>query len=207
MFVDLDLPEPLSASSSPHHRHAMAAIDSAISGEDVEVVLNRLSARLDARDAQRRTAEAEADRAAARRTPAAALPGPISAPQAPVPATPKPTLPADRGAAIDALVLPGTEHLAATLKADTTITIEAASQQILAAYKRARGLGVTVASSPVATVPQAPEGWRTEFAASAELRSEFDSAETYANWRAAQASGRVRILAPSPGPISSGGSR
>jgi len=44
------------------------------------------------------------------------------------------------------------------------------------------------------TFPATPEGWRAEFAASADLQAEFPSADRYANYMAGVASGRIRIV-------------
>lgn len=52
-----------------------------------------------------------------------------------------------------------------------------------------------------AAVPQTAEGWKAEFAASAELQRDFESDVHYASWKAGQASGRVRIFGGSSGVI------
>jgi hypothetical protein len=201
MFVDFYQSQPASASSSPHHLRAMAAIDSAVSGEDVEVVLARLQARLDGEDAQRRATEAKAERMQARVRDRPASVEPIAAaPKSP----PVPVLPAGRGAAIDALVLPGTEFLAPSLKADTSITIEAASQRIIAEYKRQKGFGATYSSGAAArarTVPQTAEGWKAEWHGSKELQRDHGSAAAYANYMQGVADGRARVYQPGAGVI------
>lgn len=177
-----------------------AAVDAAAAGLTVEEVLAGMVASMDAEAAQRGAATAEGERMQARARERQAPAQPMAAPLTP----PRPSLPADRGAAIDALLLPGTEFMGSALKADSSITIEAASQRILAEYKRQRGLGVAVTSSPVAAVPQTAAGWAAEWEGSKALQADHGSAAAYANYMQGVADGRIRVLAPSPGIIRSG---
>lgn len=109
---------------------------------------------------------------------------------------------------IEKNALPGHEALVATFKADGKTSPAEAAVAILQAEKAtggrvlstlaadgAEGPAVTTAAAPrTPATPSTPDGWKAEFAASAELQSEFPTADHYANYMAGVASGRIRRL-------------
>jgi hypothetical protein len=117
-----------------------------------------------------------------------------------------------RLAGIESAALPGHDALIASCKADPTCTPGDAALRINAAERAkltAAGASIAnvetvtrkIAASPTtqpdggsADTPQTAEGWKAEYAASADLRRDFESAEAYANWKAGQAAGNVRIF-------------
>lgn len=125
-----------------------------------------------------------------------ASPATAKAPLAP-PAAPLPTVPTDRNAAIDAATLPGCEALAAQLKADMSISAASAAVQIATRYRELRG----IPARHVAAAQTTPDGWKAEWAASAELRRDFPTAEAYAGWQQGVKDGRVRVYQPGAGII------
>lgn len=117
-----------------------------------------------------------------------------------------------RLAGIEAAALPGHDALVASCKADPACTPGDAALKITAA-ERAKllaagaairnvetvtgGIAAAVTTQPGASTPAVPqnaEGWKAEFAASKDLQAEFGNADAYANWKAGQAAGRVRIF-------------
>jgi hypothetical protein len=110
--------------------------------------------------------------------------------------------------------MPGHDALVAEMIADANVSVDAAAGRILAAEGASRDTRAqairdvekhtaAARSAPLASGgavdPQAPkastpDGWKAEFAASAELQGEFTSADAYAAFKAAEASGRVKIL-------------
>ena len=140
----------------------------------------------------------------------------------PAPAPAKRISEAERVRAIEALRLPGTDAAVDQAKADPTMSPTRAAPLIMAAYKAAiraefgseaafasyraaiesrrvrivaRGLpavGAAKPSSPINMVKLSDEA-RSEWRQSAALQSEFSSAESYANYRAGVAQGRIRV--------------
>jgi hypothetical protein len=119
-----------------------------------------------------------------------------------------------RIAGIEAHAMAGHEKLIADMKADPNVTPDMAAGRILAAEKASRGqqlqaivdvekvtgkVAAAPSSAPVASSTSTekattPEGWRAEYAASAQLQSEFASAEDYVALRKAESAGKVRVL-------------
>lgn len=115
-----------------------------------------------------------------------------------------------RIAAIQSAALPGHEAIVAACIADgssagdAALRINAAENATRTAARAAiQGVegataGVKPAPSanpaPVAAVPQTADGWKAEWAASAQLQSEFRSGETYANYMQGVSTGRIRVL-------------
>ncbi|MHB0784427.1 hypothetical protein [Bradyrhizobium sp. 5.13L] len=117
---------------------------------------------------------------------------------------------------IEAHAMPGHEALVAAMKADGTVTPDAAAGRILAAEKAARGqqaqaiVDVEKVTGKVAAAPQShpagaaavsevekattPDGWKAEYAATPALQAEFASAEDYISLKRAEADGKVRVL-------------
>lgn len=105
--------------------------------------------------------------------------------------------------------------LIAEMQADGKTTVEGAALRILGAQKEARGQQLqaisdverttsaikpapsTAAAAHGAAVPakaSTPDGWKAEWAASADLQSEFDSAESFVAYQQGVASGRIKRL-------------
>jgi hypothetical protein len=118
-----------------------------------------------------------------------------------------------RIAGIEAHAMAGHEKLVADMKADPNVTPDMAAGRILAAEKAARGqqlqaiVDVEKVTGKVAASPSSalaapgatekattPEGWKAEYVASAQLQSEFASAEDYVALRKAESAGKVRVL-------------
>lgn len=117
-----------------------------------------------------------------------------------------------RLAGIDAHAIPGHEALVASCKADSACTPDMAAGRILAAEKALRAnqlagiqgvethtgtVAAAVTQQPAAAaaeVPQNAEGWKAEFAKSAKLQSQHESADAYANFMLGVTSGRVHRL-------------
>ncbi|WP_262048650.1 hypothetical protein [Bradyrhizobium sp. Bra78] len=117
---------------------------------------------------------------------------------------------------IEAHAMAGHEALIATMKADATITPDMAAGRILAAEKLARGqqaqaiVDVEKVTGKVVAAPQShpaasataseaekgstPEGWKSEYAASAALQAEFATVDDYVSLKAAESAGKVRVL-------------
>lgn len=121
---------------------------------------------------------------------------------------------AARLSGIEANLVAGHENLIAAHKADPDMTPEKSAVAVLAAIKAApqdvrKGLaaldaaaaGISSAPSTMGAggdqpqpVADTPDGWRAEFAASKDLQGEFGSADAYAAFKQAEASGQARIL-------------
>lgn len=117
-----------------------------------------------------------------------------------------------RVAGIEAAALPGHEALLAELKADGSITPEAAAMRFINAEKAARaghadaiknveGTTGKVSSAPAThreeqKKPPAntPAGWRAEWEGDPTLQAEFASADHYVNYAQGVANGRIRRL-------------
>lgn len=104
--------------------------------------------------------------------------------------------------------------LIAEMQADGKTTVEGAALRILGAQKEARGQHLQAladvekttglvkpapssAAAPDAPVPAAastPDGWKAEWTASADLQSEFDTAESFVAYQQGVASGRIKRL-------------
>lgn len=105
--------------------------------------------------------------------------------------------------------------LIAEMQADGKTTVEGAALRILGAQKEARGQQLRAiadvetvtgavksapssAAAPDAPAPAAkastPDGWKAEWSASADLQSEFDSAESFVAYQQGVASGRIKRL-------------
>lgn len=113
---------------------------------------------------------------------------------------------------IEANALPGHEKLIAEMKADPAVTSDMAAGRILAAERKLRGdaaqaiadvENVTGAVKPAAsggaTPPgkekaTTPEGWKAEYAKSADLQAEFGGEDAYVAYQAGLAGGNVRLL-------------
>lgn len=117
-----------------------------------------------------------------------------------------------RIAGIQAHAMSGMDALVAEMVADGKTTPDQAAGRILAAHKASLGKhaqGVAdvekhtgkVAASPAATREEpkkiaatTPEGWKAEWAASAELQDEFPTADHYANYQVGVRDGRIKRL-------------
>lgn len=113
---------------------------------------------------------------------------------------------------IEAIAPAGHEALVATLKADGVTTPDQAAAKILRAEKETRGKQITaiqgVETAVAAVKPDAsagghdqpqvantPDGWKSEFAKSADLQAEFGgSVDAYVSFKQGEADGRVRRL-------------
>lgn len=105
--------------------------------------------------------------------------------------------------------------LIAEMQADGKTTVEGAAFRILGAQQEARGQQLRAiadvetvtgavkpaptgaAAAPGAAAPakaSTPDGWKAEWAASADLQSEFDSAESFVAYQQGVASGRIKRL-------------
>ncbi|TAK50242.1 MAG: hypothetical protein EPO23_03285 [Xanthobacteraceae bacterium] len=98
------------------------------------------------------------------------------------------------------------------MKADPAVTPDQAAARILSAEKTARASQMAairdveaatgkVPAAPTSAVsrddkPRAttPDGWRADYAASADLKAEFASADDYVGYKQAEAAGKVRVL-------------
>ncbi len=116
-----------------------------------------------------------------------------------------------RVAGIEAAALPGHEKLLAELKADGSITPEAAAMRFINAEKAARTghadairnvegttgkvqAAVTTSVAPPAPKADTPEGWKAEYAKSEDLQAEFASADLYVTYMQGTKDGRIRRL-------------
>lgn len=116
---------------------------------------------------------------------------------------------------IEQAALPGHDALVAKLKADPTVSIGEAALQINAAERglrtaagkaianvedATRGVRADASSDHRGATPEGgskaatPEGWKAEYAASADLQRQFPSEASYVSYRKADAAGRVHIL-------------
>jgi len=114
-----------------------------------------------------------------------------------------------RVAGIEAAALPGHEKLLAELKADGSVTPEAAAMRFINAEKTARAgqaqaiidvekatgkVKATTTTSTTQPAANTPEGWKAEFEKSPELQEEFGSADRYVTYQQGVANGRIRRL-------------
>jgi hypothetical protein len=117
----------------------------------------------------------------------------------------------ERILAIEANALPGHEELVAKLKGDPSVSADAAAGRMLQAEREARerqaqGIkgveqhtgNVAAAPTPAADTGQpkatTPDGWKAEWSNNEALQGEFATAEDYAAFKQAEASGKVRVL-------------
>lgn len=142
------------------------------------------------------------------RAPASSPPRSVPPPAAPpapaaVTTTPKVVTESERHAIIDRATLPGCEALAARLKADPSVSWGDCALQLLAEWDRVQGtVRPASAAADHQVAPSAPtnlaaigEHARQEWRASGTLQAEFSTADRYAAFKVAEASGRVRIIA------------
>lgn len=116
-----------------------------------------------------------------------------------------------RVAGIEAAALPGHEKLLAELKADGSVTPEAAAMRFINAEKAARAghadairnvedatrkvqSVATATTTQPAPAANTPEGWKAEYEKSPALQEEFGSADRYVTYQQGVANGRIRRL-------------
>jgi hypothetical protein len=105
----------------------------------------------------------------------------------------------ERLAAIDALALPGHEKLVAELKADPSITPGAAALRLVKAEQERRAPAKPSAAvlpfrkfASMADMASEMTAWRNDWRNDAALQREFPSADAYASYSWAIATGRTR---------------
>lgn len=118
----------------------------------------------------------------------------------------------DRIKGIEDLTMPGHEALIQTMKFDGETTPAAAAIKLVQAENAVRQTAAAALAAdgidPVAHVatdgagtddglankPEGPEKWKAEYEASAELKENFRSVETYISYKEAEGKGRIRKL-------------